>query len=153
MHAPSHVKIKPATPADFDGDHEKGRAFLNSCNIYFAICGDLFPNEQARVHWALSFFKADRAAHFANKVLQMEAKGKGPYFQNWNAFLEMFTELFCPKNKQLAALTRLEGMSWYQAKDSVEDYINRFQELIDVVEYNDDKTIVINFCKGLHPEI
>ena len=47
MHAPSHVKIKPATPADFDRDHEKARAFLVSCNIYFAICSDLFPNKQA----------------------------------------------------------------------------------------------------------
>ena len=82
MYAPSHVKIKPATPVDFDGDCEKGRAFLNSCNIYFAICSDLFPNKQAWIHWALSFFKADRATHFSNKVLRMEAKGKGPYF--WN---------------------------------------------------------------------
>ena len=62
----------------------------------------------------------------------MEAKGKGSYFRNWTAFPEMFTELFCPKNEQLAALTRLEGTSWYQAKDLVEDYINWFQELIDV---------------------
>ena len=83
----------------------------------------------------------------------MEAKGKGPYFWNWTAFLEMFTELFCPKNKQLAVLTRLEGTSWYQAKDSAEDYIDWFQELIDIAEYNDDKTIVINFCKGLDPAI
>ena len=32
-HTPNHVKIKPAMPADFNGDCEKGRAFLNSCNI------------------------------------------------------------------------------------------------------------------------
>ena len=83
----------------------------------------------------------------------MEAKGKGPYFRNWTTFLEMFMELFCPKNEQLAALTRLEGTSWYQAKDSVEDYIDRFQELINVAEYNDDKTIVIKFRKGLDPAI
>ena len=69
MHAPGHIKIKPATPVDFDGDCEKGRAFLNSCNIYFAICGDLFPNEQAWIHWVLLFFKADRAARVSNKVL------------------------------------------------------------------------------------
>ena len=65
----------------------------------------------------------------------------------------MFTELFCPKNEQLAVLTRLEGMSWYQAKDSVEDYINWFQELIDVADYDDDKIIVIKFHKGLNPAI
>ena len=81
-------------------------------------------------------------------MLQMEVKGKGPYFCNWTAFLAMFMELFCPKNEQLTALTRLEGTSWYQAKDLVEDYINWFQGLIDVVEYDDGKTIVIKFHKG-----
>ena len=54
MHAPGHVEVKLATPADFNGDHEKGRAFLNSCNIYFAICGDLFPNKLVQIHWAPS---------------------------------------------------------------------------------------------------
>ena len=52
-----------------DGDHGKGCAFFNMCCLYFAIIGDLFPNDQARIHWALSFFKSAHAAHFANKVL------------------------------------------------------------------------------------
>ena len=65
----------------------------------------------------------------------------------------MFMEQSCPKNKQLAVLTKLEGTSWYQARDMVENYIDQFQELIDVVEYDDDKTIVIKFCKGLNPVI
>ena len=43
------------------------------------------------------------------------------------------------------ALTRLEGTSWYQAKDLVDNYIDHFQELIDLVEYDDNKTIVIKF--------
>jgi hypothetical protein len=150
---PGLSKVKPAAPMDFDGDREKGRAFLNSCNIYFMICGDLFPNEQARIHWALSFFKADRAARFSNKVLRMEAKGRGPYFSDWSAFSETFMDLFCPKNEQLTALTKLEGTGWYQARDSVEEYIDRFQELIDIAEYDDDKTIVIKFRKGLDPAI
>ena len=68
-HVPGYVKVRLAMPADFNRDREKGQAFLNSCDIYFAICGDLFPNEQARIHSALSFFKANRAAWFSNKVL------------------------------------------------------------------------------------
>ena len=47
MHALGHVKSLLAMPADFDGDCKKGWAFLNSCNIYFTIHGDLFLNEQA----------------------------------------------------------------------------------------------------------
>ena len=42
-------------------------------------------------------------------------------------------------------------MSWYQGKDSVEDYIDRFSELVDLAEYLDDKTIVIKFPEGLDP--
>ena len=49
------------------------------------------------------------------------------------------------------ALTNLEGTSWYQGKDLVDDYIDRFQELIDLVEYDDDKTIVIKFRRRLDP--
>src|SRR3979490_32366 len=62
-------RVRPASPLDFDGDGDRGRAFLNSCSIYFAICGDHFANDQARIHWALSFFTSARAAQFANKVL------------------------------------------------------------------------------------
>ena len=46
---------------------------------------------------------------------------------------------------QLSAITKLEGTSWYQGKDSIEDYIDRFQELIDTSEYSDNKTIVVKF--------
>jgi hypothetical protein len=123
---PRRVEIKPANPSEFDGDREKRQAFLNSCDIYFMICSDLFPNEQARIHWALSFFKSDRAARFSNTVLRSEAKWKHPHFNDWSVFSKTFIDLFCPKNEQLMALMKLEGTSWYQAKDSVEEYIDRF---------------------------
>ena len=74
------AKVKPVMPADFDGDREKGCAFFNTCCIYFTVVGDLFPSDQFRIHWVLSFFKSDRAACFANKILWSESKGKGHYF-------------------------------------------------------------------------
>src|SRR3979490_1077370 len=51
-------QVRPASPSDFDGDREGGQALLNSCTIYFAICGNQFPNDQAHIHWALSYFKS-----------------------------------------------------------------------------------------------
>ena len=80
------------------------------------VVRDLFPNDQSQIHWVLSLFKLDRAAHFTNKVLQSESKVKGHYFQNWEAFEKTFLDQFCLKNKQLTALTKLEGTSWYQGK-------------------------------------
>ena len=51
------------------------------------------------------------------------------------------------------ALTKIEGTSWYQGKDPVDNYIDQFQELIDLAEYDDDKTIVIKFQRGLDPAL
>ena len=59
------------------------------------------------------------------------------------------TEYFCLKNEQLSALTWLEGTSWYQGKDLVEEYIDWFMKLIDLAEYHDNKMIVIKFHRGL----
>src|SRR3979490_525350 len=143
-------RVRPASPSDFDGDREQGRAFLNSCSIYFAICSDHFANDQARIHWALSFFKSDQAARFANKVLRNEWS-RLPHYPDWKTFKTDFVDHFTPNNEQLSALTRLEGASCYQGKDSVEEYIDRFTELIDLAEYHDNKMVVIKFRKGLEP--
>ena len=56
---------------------------------------------------------------------------------------------FTPKNEQLSALTKLEGISWYQGKDLVEEYIDQFVELIDLAKYHNSKITMIKFCKGL----
>ena len=85
-------------------------------------------------------------------MLQMWNKDK-LYYWDWDDFHLDFTEQFCPKKKQLSALTKLEGTSWYQGKDSVEDYIDRFQELIDISRFSDNKTVVIKFWRGLDPGI
>jgi hypothetical protein len=61
--------LKPLTPNDFDGDHLKGQAFLNSCRLYISLCEDQFKDEQAKIHWALSFMKSGRAALYMNSIL------------------------------------------------------------------------------------
>ena len=53
------AKVKPAIPADFDGDWEKGHTFFNTCCIYLTVVGNLFPNNQSQIYWVLSFFKLD----------------------------------------------------------------------------------------------
>ena len=58
--------LKPATLNDFDGDRLKGRAFLNSCRLYISLCENQFQDDQAKIHWALSFMKSGRAALHAN---------------------------------------------------------------------------------------
>jgi len=54
---PSH-RLKPVAPNNFDGDHLKGQAFLNSCQLYISLCENQFWDDQAKIHWALSFMKS-----------------------------------------------------------------------------------------------
>jgi len=120
--------LKPATPNDFDGDHLKGRAFLNSCRLYISPCESQFQDDQAKIHWALSFMKSGCAALHANCILQRETV-------------------------EMVALTKLESKRYYQGWKLVDYYINEFLELVEEAGYSDGLSIVIKFRKGLDRDI
>jgi hypothetical protein len=123
--------LKPATPNDFDGDRLKGRAFLNSCRLYISLCESQFRDDQAMIHWALSFMKSGRAALYANRILRREASETLPAFVSWRGFELDFTSKFCPKN----------------------DYIDEFSELVEEAGYSDGLSIVMKFRKGLDRDL
>src|SRR3981189_3634652 len=61
--APPHrSRVKPGAPQNFDGDREGGRSFLTSCQLYISLSIDNIADDQAQIHWALSYFKSGRAA-------------------------------------------------------------------------------------------
>src|SRR6267154_2163817 len=112
--------LKPATPNDFDGDRLKGWAFLNSCRLYISLCESQFRDDQAMIHWALSFMKSGRAALYANHILQREASEVLPACVSWKRFELDFISKFCPKNEATVALTKLESARYYQGRKSVD---------------------------------
>jgi hypothetical protein len=63
-----------ASPDNFDGDRSKGRTFLTSCELYLSLTGLDYPDEQSRIHWALSFFKSRHAATFAKCIVRQEMR-------------------------------------------------------------------------------
>jgi len=64
-------RLNPATPSEFTGDHTKGCAFLNSCDLYIGLAPTQFANDQARIYWVLSFMKGDHAACFTDRTMQL----------------------------------------------------------------------------------
>ena len=61
----THNCLKPGVPPSFDSDRAKGRASMNSCILYQSLCAAEFQDDQAKIHWVLSYMKSDRAATFA----------------------------------------------------------------------------------------
>jgi hypothetical protein len=141
--------LKPSTLNDFDRDRLRGRAFLNLCRLYISLCKDQFKDEQAKIHWALSFMKSRRAALYVNSILQNEASRHVPSFLSWRDFEEGFTSKFCPKNEVTAALTKLESTCYYQGRKVVDDYIDEFSELVEEAGYIDGLSIVMKFRRWI----
>jgi hypothetical protein len=93
--------------------------------------------------------KLGRATLYANQILWKEASDDHPTFFYWRDFEWDFIAKFCSKNKATSALTKLESTCYYQGRKAVDDYINKFTELIEEAEYSDGLSIVMKFRKGL----
>jgi hypothetical protein len=59
--------------------------------------------------------------------------------------MEKFVSTFCPENEATTALMRLESNRYFQGKQNVEAYINKFKDLIDLSGYTDPIVIVLKF--------
>jgi len=69
LHTTNTHRLKPATPNEFTGNHTKGHAFPNSCDLYIGLAPTQFMDDQAKIYWVLSFMKGDCAACFMNHVM------------------------------------------------------------------------------------
>ena len=83
-------RVRPTAPPNFNGSREKGQAFLNGCLFYFYAVSQQFPDEQARINWALTYFKSRCTATYANRILRSQQRTGVPYFANWAAFKSDF---------------------------------------------------------------
>lgn len=97
--------------------------------------------------------KSGRAYAFTDRALRYEALAGCPCFPNWTTFRTEFVKEFLPKNEAQRAITCLETTAYYQGKHSVDEYIDKFKDLIDSSGYSDGLAIVIKFRRGLDPEI
>jgi hypothetical protein len=107
------------TPNNFTGDRTKGRAFLNSCNLYIGLAPTQFVDDQAKIMWAFSFMKSDWAARFVDRQMcAYQAIGGLPYL-SWSEFVSEFIGEFCPKNKVQTARTNLETVKYFQGSTTM----------------------------------
>ncbi|KIJ46784.1 hypothetical protein M422DRAFT_249518 [Sphaerobolus stellatus SS14] len=126
-------QMRPSNPLDFDGNQMKGQAFLNSCNLYFSIARCAFHNQQARISWALTFFKSGQAASFADRILRTQTSTRAPYFADWKAFeAELKNDSHCETNKSPLSPVR------------------RLRMLVFHLGYVDEANLVVKFKKGLN---
>jgi len=118
---------------------------MNSCILYQLLCVAEFQDDQAKIHWVLSYMKSDHAATFADHTIRYEMKYNSLRYGSWDAFQKVFIETFCPENESTHALMYLESDCYFQGKRTVDTYVDEFEDLIDLSGYSDDLVIVLKF--------
>ena len=145
--------LKPSPPPNFDGDRQKGRGFINTCQAYFRLRPDNFPDEQTKIQWAMTFMNQGQAQKWANHIYRWESilASRGvDHFVDWDDFRSRFRTEFFLLHSEAAATNRLEGISYFQGRRTVDDYLDEFRDLISDSGYSDPKTIVVKFRRGLN---
>jgi hypothetical protein len=145
LQASQPSRVKPGVPSNFDGDRAQGHTLITSCKLYISLTALEFVNKQVCIHWALSNFKGGRVASFAEHILWQELRSGKMCFASWRHFTEEFVLTFCPENEATTVLMQLKSNCYFQGKQNVEAYIDRFKDLVDLSSYTDPIAIVLKF--------
>jgi len=148
-----NISLKPSSPSEYNGDRSEGKAFLMSCRTYLHLCPEAFEDDATRIIWAMSYMKTGRAGRWAAREFEQEAREGHLRFLDWLDFEEEFRKDFLPLNSEAAAVNVLETTAYFQGKKSVDDYLDRFRDLVYDSGYTDPKTIVVKFRRGLDRQI
>ena len=94
----------------------------------------------------MSYIKTGRAATFTTHAFTHEVKNGTSLYVDWKAFTKAFHQQFYPLHEATDAMNQLKLCQYHQGKCSVDEYIGRFEELVEKAGYTDGRSIVMKFC-------
>jgi len=97
--------------------------------------------------------KTGCAARWAAREFELEEKEGHLHFIDWLDFEEAFRKDFTPLDAESTAVNTLETTSYFQGRQTVDNYLDQFRDLIYDSGYTDKKTIVVKFHRGLDRQI
>ena len=139
-------------PPMFDGDRLTGQEFYNDCRYYIRSHPEAFEDDSARIRFVMSHMVAGRADRWANRELGVDRNGT-LRFASWLDFADEFRNFFMHPGVQEHASDVLETDHYFQRNQTVSDYLEYFQDLIDDAGCSDLRYIVTKFRRGLNREI
>ena len=108
-----------------------------------------FDLDKEWIFWALIFFKSGYIAKWSKNLFYQKANTGIFPLQSWLVFEQQFQAQFFPVNVEVDATNTLEGSSYYQNNQMVENYLDSFQSLVSDAGYSNLRTLVVKFWKGL----
>jgi len=81
------------------------------------------------------FFKGGCATKWSENVFRQKADTGIFPIQTWGEFEQQFRLYFFPANVKADVINTLEGTSYHQGNQIVDDYLNSFQALVSDAGY------------------
>ena len=134
---------------DFSRECHNGHTFLNSYSFYICLAPEQFYDKQEKILWAFMFFKSGHAAKWSENVFHQKADTGVFPIQIWGDFEQQFWLHFFPVNMEADVINTLEGTSYHQGGQTVDNYLDNFQTLVSDTGYTDLQTLVVKFRWGL----
>ena len=145
-------KVKAALPEAYNGDRSKGEAFLQTARLYLELTEMNSLSFDTQILWILSYMKSDRALTWAKDEIAC-IRNSRPTYANWQEFEQAFRLKFFPHNELETARTILEGSSYWQGSRTVDDYTDRFNQLLHKSKYSIDEQTTLKYRKGLNLDV
>jgi hypothetical protein len=137
-------------PEPYDGSPDKAKSFLNSLREYFRAKAAEFADDDAKVTFAGSYMKLDKAKRWIDNLLDDDEKTLSDVFPTWDSFLTAFKNEF---HDPLAATTAKHKLkSLKQGTGTVQEYITAFETYSRQSGY-DDQILMEHFETGLTAEL
>jgi len=67
------------------------------------------------------------------------------YFVDWDDFRSSFRKEFFPLHAEAIATNTLEGTAYFQGIRTIDDYLDKFRDLVSASGYTSPMTIVVKF--------
>jgi hypothetical protein len=75
------------------------------------------------------------------------------WFFNWEDFRDEFRKEFTPAHAELAAVSQLESTAYFQKGRPLDEYLDKFRNLLADSGYTNPKTAVFKFRQGLNTQM
>ena len=137
--------IPLAAPERYSGDPNKVQIFLTQIVLHFSCRPTVFPTNQARVAFTISYLTGDAAAWVVPLV-----SGNDPLLTDWEAFRKEFERVFDRRATTLCADREL--LELRQGKSDLVTYLTKFNRLVAETSWPEGKRLAL-YYQGLRDEL
>jgi len=132
-------------PDKFDGTRSKFRGFVNQIRLITMLQPERYPTEESRVGLVGTLLTGQALSWFAPLF-----EKRSPILNNFEAFVEAFTEAFGEHDKARWATTKIRSLR--QGTRSVSVYASDFRQLACDINW-DEEALMSQFYWGLRDDV